>query len=68
MRIGGRLEEVAAWRVDAAAGLHAWLRAALRVGLLERGGVQLGEIECGLQVDLGVGEVVGGEPGGERAP
>ena len=38
------------------------------LGLLERGGVQLGEIERGLQIDLRVGEVVGGQAGGERAP
>jgi len=31
-------------------------------------GVELGERERRLQLDLGVGELVGGQAGGERAP
>jgi len=38
------------------------------LGLFERGGVQLGEMESRLQVDSRAGEVVGGQAGGERAP
>jgi hypothetical protein len=64
---GCRLVEVAAWPLDAASGRSSMASGrALRAGLT--GGVQLGEIERGLQVDLRVGEVVGGEAGGERAP
>lgn len=44
---------------------HPRHRPKLGSGLLERGGVALGEIERRLDVDLGVREVVGGEAGGE---
>ena len=69
MRIGGCLDGGAAWLLERRSGsCTQWPRTAQRVGLLERGGVELGEIERGLKIDLRVGEVVDGQAGAERAP